>query len=59
MPTKNIKWMQQNDTRRAGNLDQPEKKSYSQTDKNFNFLKTGVRWSSATNKTKLNHFSAI
>ena len=35
--TKQSNWMQQSDTRRKGNLDQPKKKSYSQTEKNFQF----------------------
>ena len=36
--TKHSNWMQQSDTRREGNLDQPEKKSYSQIEKNFQFF---------------------
>ena len=58
MSTKHNNWMQRSNTRRERNSDQPEKKSCSQTkEKFFNFLKTGVRCSSATYKTKqLNHF---
>ena len=41
LSTKHSNWMQQSDRKREGNLDQPEKKSYSQTEKNFQFFQNG------------------
>ena len=57
---KQNKWMQQIESRREEDLYQPEKKYFWRTENFQKFLKTGVRFSSATTlNSKLKSFIAI